>query len=593
MALALFAQAATGRSWWRARTPVGELLTDADPETARRAAQRLQRFAQALRSAAPVAPMDTDGAMVLALADADAYASLRPRHGGRVLEVDGFVQGGASRTIVALNIAAGRADPLETLDHEYVHIALNGALPAQPLWLAEGLAELLSAWTEDESGVRVGLGRPGHVRLLKERGLLPMERLLAAGYTAPEFLDPASRPVLYAQSWALVRMLLDGGSTSARERLIGFLGALAQGTEAPLAFANAFGYDLAAAEAALRRSLESGGPPPVSVTLPPALPAALFERAPPGTAQAVMGEILLRQERDAEARRRLEDALREDPGLAAARVSPWPNWRCGGGAGTRRARTSTPPVSRPAGRSAGALSHGRPDRARSRRGRGRALAGRGGARGGPAGAGAGPLAPPGGRDAAAGQPAAGATQPAHPHGGGGAGPQPRPHGPRLRAGRPAHGRPGSRGRGGGARARPRRRARRHAAVPRRAPAPASGRGHGGDDGGSRPPGAPGVPRGRRAGLRGRGGRGLDHRRPRPGAARRAAARAGGLRLLRLRAAAPSAVLLQDGSGNLLQRELVCGPQQGTVRVRYRPLTDSPPGPPLDGVLLTLRYLAVR
>jgi hypothetical protein len=75
-----------------------------------------------------------------------------------------------------------------------------------------------------------------------------------------------------------------------------------------------------------------------------------------------------------------------------------------------------------------------------------------------------------------------------------------------------------------------------------------------------------------------------------GAPRRAPA---AYRLLRLRAAAPSAVLLQDGSGNLLQRELVCGPQQGTVRVRYRPLTDSPPGPPLDGVLLTLRYLAVR
>ena len=61
-------------------------------------------------------------------------------------------------------------------------------------------------------------------------------------------------------------------------------------------------------------------------------------------------------------------------------------------------------------------------------------------------------------------------------------------------------------------------------------------------------------------------------------------------LLRLRASTPAAVLLQDGSGDLLQRELVCGPQQGTVRVRYRPLTDPPDGPALDGVLLTLRFL---
>jgi hypothetical protein len=64
------------------------------------------------------------------------------------------------------------------------------------------------------------------------------------------------------------------------------------------------------------------------------------------------------------------------------------------------------------------------------------------------------------------------------------------------------------------------------------------------------------------------------------------------RRLRLRAASPNAVLLQDGSGDLLQRELVCGPQQGTVRVRYRPLTDPPAdGPTVDGVLLTLRFLA--
>jgi hypothetical protein len=83
----------------------------------------------------------------------------------------------------------------------------------------------------------------------------------------------------------------------------------------------------------------------------------------------------------------------------------------------------------------------------------------------------------------------------------------------------------------------------------------------------------------------RGGLDLVLRRPSRGAP------AAAPRLLRLRAATPAAVLLQDGSGELLQRELVCGPQQGAVSVRYRTLSDSPPGPRLDGVLLTLRFLA--
>jgi hypothetical protein len=58
------------------------------------------------------------------------------------------------------------------------------------------------------------------------------------------------------------------------------------------------------------------------------------------------------------------------------------------------------------------------------------------------------------------------------------------------------------------------------------------------------------------------------------------------RTLRLRAPTPSSVLLQDGSGELLQRELVCGPQQTPVRVRYRPVADAG----VDGTLLTLRFL---
>jgi hypothetical protein len=64
------------------------------------------------------------------------------------------------------------------------------------------------------------------------------------------------------------------------------------------------------------------------------------------------------------------------------------------------------------------------------------------------------------------------------------------------------------------------------------------------------------------------------------------------RPLRLRASSPSSVLLQDGAGEQLQRELVCGPQQGAVRVRYRPLTDPPTeGPHVDGVLLTMRFVS--
>jgi hypothetical protein len=62
-------------------------------------------------------------------------------------------------------------------------------------------------------------------------------------------------------------------------------------------------------------------------------------------------------------------------------------------------------------------------------------------------------------------------------------------------------------------------------------------------------------------------------------------------LLRLRAPAPSAVLLQDAEGTLLQPQLICGPQSAAVRVRYRVVGGNEEG--VSGVLMTLRLLDRR
>lgn len=305
-------------------TPAGELISDAEPALAREAARRLLRFAALLPLAAPVAPLDTRHAVILALADGDAFGALRPRDGSRASEVDGFVQGGSARALAVVNLGSSRSDPLETLDHEYVHLALNGALPAQPAWVAEGLAEVLSEWSEDESGVSIGGRRAEHAALLLSRPLIPMERLLAAGYTSPEFTDPQSRPLFYAQSWALVRLLLEGGSAPARQRLLAFLADLAQGTEATNAFSNAFGYDPQAAEGRLLRSVAAAGVdsvPPVRAPSPPAAATSEPAPAPRGLVKAIFGDVLLGQGRRAEARLRLEEALHEAPDLAAAHES--------------------------------------------------------------------------------------------------------------------------------------------------------------------------------------------------------------------------------------------------------------------------------
>jgi tetratricopeptide (TPR) repeat protein len=575
LALGLAAQEAQAAppargSWLRLRTGVAELVTDARPELAREAARRLQRFAEVLRVAAPVTPRDTRGALVLALSDQGTFAALRPGRGGRAFEVDGFVQGGADRTMVAVNLAARRPDPLQTLEHEYVHLALNGALPAQPAWLAEGLAELLSDWREDESGVRVGGVRAEHLRVLSERPLLSMEQLLAAGYTTPEFVDPELRPVLYAQSWALVRLLLldDGDQAGARARLLAFLGALAMGGEPPAAFQATYGYDLAEAEARLRRSLATGGPPAMRLPLPPgAAGTAAVESAPKGLAQALVGELLLRQDRDQEARRRFEAALEEDPGLAdpheglahlALRRGRWEDARTHLDAALRRRPDDAPALYRMADllvREAAAAGGALSDAAEERAVRllERAV-----------------TAAPHHGDAA--------SLLAHL--------RPEPRSLRIRMVEEAL---------------LRNPARTDLALT------LAGLHLDGQD----PQGAAAALVRARDGTRddtqrflaqhllrrlGEATAGtveargrLAHLECRPGGALDFVVDAGPRRL-RLRAATPASVMLQDGSGDLLQRELVCGPQRGAVRVRYRPLAEPPAGQTFDGMLLTLRFL---
>lgn len=587
--------AATPAGWVVVSTPDGELVTDAEPEVARQAAERLQRFAQVLRAAAPVPPLDTRRAVILAFAGAGAFETVRPRQGARAFEVDGFVQGGPVRTLAVVNLSADRPDPMGTLDHEYVHLALNGALPAQPPWLAEGLAEVLSDWHEDEAGAAVGSLRPEHVRVLLSRPLVPMDRLLAAGYTSPEFTDRETRAVFYAQSWALVRLLLEGGDAAARRRVLDFLADLGKGAAAPIAFHNAFGFGVDEARGRVLRSLAGKGPdalPAIRLPRPPA-PSGLDHptAVAPGRVKSLLGELLLRQDRDAEARKRLEEALGEDPGLASAHESL-------AHLALKRARWQD------ARQHLEAAFRSRPDDPAALHRMAELLVREAGARG---------EVPSGESE----QTAVGLLERAvalAPHYADAADLlahlRPEPRGERIRMlERALAHNPGrvelaftlaglhlgaqDPQAAGAVLVRARDGARndthrflaehllRRLGEATAGTMEASGRLLALE---CQPGGAldfvveaaPGMIAG-----------GLDlvlHGRP----SRRPSA----LRRLRLRAATPSSVLLQDGAGEILQRELVCGPQQGAVRARYRPLTDSAP-PAADGALLTLRFLPGR
>jgi tetratricopeptide (TPR) repeat protein len=309
------ASAPTAERWVRVRSPHAEVLSDAGEESARGAARRLERLHEVLPLLLPAAGEEDEGRVsVLAFGDAHAFEGFVPPEGG---EVEGFFQGGTDRVYVALHLPSptpGEGLSWATLDHEYAHVQLNRSLPAQPLWVSEGLAEVLSGGDLDGAEARLGAARPDRVAVLRRGPRVPLAELLAAAADSPLLADASRRDVFYAESEALVRLVV---ARYTLDGLLDFLAAVSEGRDPVDAFSRRFG-DLATIEAHL---LDVSPGPLFSLAAPgesegrPLLAAEIPAEA---EVDSLLGDLLLHEGRLADARRLFERAVAADPACAPA-----------------------------------------------------------------------------------------------------------------------------------------------------------------------------------------------------------------------------------------------------------------------------------
>ena len=316
---------ASAALWVRVRTGHFELLSDGGAAAARPAAAALVRFDRVLKEVLPEPAAAGDGPLVvLGFTNDESFRSCVPRHGGEPRAVDGFFQGGTARRFIAVNLRAERPDPYDALYHEYAHLALNRSLPAQPAWVAEGLAELFSAWAPAGADARVGLPRPEHLALLRRRGLRPVADILRADYTSDLYLRHEQTDLFYAQSWLLAHYLVVS-RRGGRDQLRDYLAAITQGADAVAAFRDAFGDEPDALRPRLQSYMDGPALPVASVPLPAGSELDARDRAleatppSPGEVDYLLADLLLHQERPREARRHLERSLAAEPGFAPAR----------------------------------------------------------------------------------------------------------------------------------------------------------------------------------------------------------------------------------------------------------------------------------
>lgn len=320
--------AAASGHWFGVRSKNFLILGQLSESELRSLAASLEEFRAVFSQLLPAEYFDSQTATtVLIFADDDEYAPFKPLHGGRPWpRVAGYFTSGPDLDYITLAAGATRQETTSVLFHEYVHALIESGSGRMPTWLDEGYAEYYSDFDLLGGRRRVRVGKRLHRRAqnLRAHRLLPLKTLLTADRHSAVYHDHNQRAIFYAQSWAFVHYLESDETGARRRQLAAYLKLAAGGTPIEEAVARAFGTDFSTLERSLREYVRSGQFPERVRELPGRL-----ESAPPSESlllseaqtEAHLGDLLLRTDRPAEARARLESALAADPALAAAHVS--------------------------------------------------------------------------------------------------------------------------------------------------------------------------------------------------------------------------------------------------------------------------------
>ena len=121
---------------------------------------------------------------------------------------DAYFVGTESHDYIVMPLnGAGPAD-LRVLTHEYAHVLMHSGGRHWPAWLSEGFSELISTLQMSRESISPGGDRTLHSQLLQREHLFSLTQFLRQSISIPQMLDRHTSNLFYAQSWALVEMLV-------------------------------------------------------------------------------------------------------------------------------------------------------------------------------------------------------------------------------------------------------------------------------------------------------------------------------------------------------------------------------------------------
>lgn len=202
----LLAAPVAAAEWRVVRAGHFEVFTDMEEPVAASVARLLLRTRAGLDAATEMDVSMSAPLRVFVFGDrAEFLRAAEPFFGRRAAKA-GFsiVQGDAK--LILLDGHAPQGNDL--LRHELVHHFAYQTYGQQPLWLAEGMAEVYASLDVRQGSVVVGKARWYHLSALRRQKEVPLRELLSADETSRWNTDGFEQRRFYSQTWLFTHYLL-------------------------------------------------------------------------------------------------------------------------------------------------------------------------------------------------------------------------------------------------------------------------------------------------------------------------------------------------------------------------------------------------
>lgn len=224
----LFSTVSAKDQWLQVRSKNFNLIGNASEKDIRKVAVRLEQFRETFRLLFKQvnlnSPIPTN---VLVFKSESSYKQFKPKRADGKIDnfVAGYFQGGEDVNYITLSTEGEDADTFGTIFHEYVHFMVDTTFGKSevPPWFNEGLAEYYQTFAiEADQKIKLGLPQNGHLNLLQETKLIPLETLFKISNYALHQNGNHSRSIFYAESWALIHYLVQTGKSEGLGKFLDF-----------------------------------------------------------------------------------------------------------------------------------------------------------------------------------------------------------------------------------------------------------------------------------------------------------------------------------------------------------------------------------